>query len=509
MSPRRGGRPLRIGYGRVFHEACAYSPLHTTRDDFERSHHLDGDALARAAGLRGTELRSFFAHGELTGFVAAARLAGGVEAVPLVSSLAVPSGPVTRACFDWLVDGLVRRVAAAGPLDGVYLALHGSMEVRDLAEAPEAVILRRVREALGPGPRLAASFDLHGNLSQPVVDALDVLVAYRTNPHWDLAPTGFRAGDRLIRTLRGHVAPVHAWRKLPLVLGGGVTIDFLAPMRAVFRHMRRLERDPRVLSTSLFTVHPFTSARDLGWAVHVTTDGDAVLAERLADDLAERAWATRRVPLPRMYTVDEALDEVASSPWRRLGPVTLVDVDDIVGAGAPGGSTRIVDALTRDGRGLEALVPVHDPAALAAVWEAREGARIEVVLRGTPGYEQPEVPLAAVVGGKVDTEQGRRALLTAGPLRVAVCADPPLPIHPVFWRELGVSPRRVDLMVQKNFFHYRLFHATTSFRHLPVVSDGATNLRRVAERATAVPTWPSSDPADWREGDRALRALAR
>jgi hypothetical protein len=32
---------------------------------------------------------------------------------------------------------------------------------------------------------------------------------------------------------------VHAWRKLPLVLGGGTTIDFLPPMRSVFRWMKR------------------------------------------------------------------------------------------------------------------------------------------------------------------------------------------------------------------------------------------------------------------------------
>src|SRR6185295_9991528 len=107
--------------------------------------------------------------------------------------------------------------------DGLYLALHGSMEVRDLGEAPEAVILRRAREALGPDAKIAVSYDLHGNLSEGLVAPVDVLVAYRTNPHWDLAPTGFRAGSRLVRALRGHIHPVHAWRKLPVILGGGTT----------------------------------------------------------------------------------------------------------------------------------------------------------------------------------------------------------------------------------------------------------------------------------------------
>lgn len=134
------------------------------------------------------------------------------------------------------------------------------MEVEGLGEAPEAFLLRRVREVVGAEVKIAVSYDLHANLSAGLVDPVDVLVAYRTNPHWDLAPTGFRAGNRLIRALRGQVRPVHAWRKLPLVLGGGTTIDFVAPMRAVFRFMRALEDDPRVLSASLFMVHPYTGA---------------------------------------------------------------------------------------------------------------------------------------------------------------------------------------------------------------------------------------------------------
>lgn len=64
----RGGRPLRIAYGRLFHEANTYSPVRTTLEDFERMHLLEGDALVRATSLRGTELASFMPHAELTGF---------------------------------------------------------------------------------------------------------------------------------------------------------------------------------------------------------------------------------------------------------------------------------------------------------------------------------------------------------------------------------------------------------------------------------------------------------
>ncbi|MBL8677537.1 MAG: M81 family metallopeptidase [Myxococcales bacterium] len=501
----RGGRPLRIAYGRIFHEANAYSPLVTGLDAFENDLFLAGDELARATTMKGSELAGYLPHAELTGFVQAANLAGGVETVPLASYMAVPSGPISREAFDKILDDQLARLRAAGPVDGVYLALHGSMEVQGLHEMPEALILRRVREVLGPEPRIAASFDLHANLSKGVVDQLDILVAYRTNPHWDLAPTGFRAGSRLIRLLRGEIKPVHAWRKLPLVLGGGNTIDFLAPMRGVFRWMKELENDPRVISASLFMVHPYTSADDLGWAAHVCTDGDEALANKLAEELAERAWNQRDEALPPMLSPAEALDQAKASAWRKLGPITFVDIDDIVGAGAPGGNTHIVRELARDDRGLKVFVAVHDPALLDLHWDTPIGTQIQATLRGTEGYNMPEVPLRATVAARATSDMGRKLRLDVGRSSIVIMERPPLPIHPKFWRDVGLEARDADVVVQKNFFHYRIFYATTSFQHLPVVSDGATSFGRVRARAYKTPVHPSAKIADWRAHDRELR----
>ncbi len=506
LSLGRGDRPLRIGYGRIFHEANAFSPLLTTRKDFERLHLMDGDELERATTLRGQELKGLVPHAELTGFRQAVRLAGGVEALPLLSAMAVPSGPLERAAFDGLVDDLIAKIEGAGVLDGVYLALHGSMQVAGLDEAPEAVILRRVRAALPEHARLAVSYDLHGNLSEDLVSPVDVLIAYRSNPHWDLAPTGFRAGNRLVRVLRGELHPVHAWRKLPMIFGGGTTIDFLAPMRGVFRAMRRMERDPRVISASLFMVHPFTTAVPLGWAVHVSTSGDPALAERLADELADLAWEERHIAMPEMRTVDDALDEVARGHWRKLGPVTFVDADDIVGAGAPGGNTRIVEALARDDRGLRVFVPVHDPALLEELWTAPLGVARRVVLRGTPGYGCPAVPLDVTVVARANEELGRVVRIDSGSFHVVVTERPPLPIHPKFWAWVGLSARKADVIVQKNFFHYRIFYAAISFQHIPVITSGATSFADVRARAYPVAMHPIVEVADWRRDEAVLRA---
>ena len=122
--PGRGGRPLRVAYGRIFHEANTFSPLVTGREAFDNGLYLAGDDLARATTLRGSELPGFFPHAELTGFVQAARAAGGVETVPLASYMAVPSGPITRVAFESILEDQLDRLSRAqarARLDGVYL----------------------------------------------------------------------------------------------------------------------------------------------------------------------------------------------------------------------------------------------------------------------------------------------------------------------------------------------------------------------------------------------------
>ncbi|MDY0003827.1 MAG: MlrC C-terminal domain-containing protein, partial [Polyangia bacterium] len=205
----------------------------------------------------------------------------------------------------------------------------------------------------------------------------------------------------------------------------------------------------------------------------------------------------------------EALAEVARARLaRRFGAVSLVDVGDVVGTGSSGGSTHILSALLEDGHGLRALVPLHDPAAVETAWAAGQGSRVSLELRGTPGLPpQPVVRLRARVALIRETAFGRTALLEAGHLRIALAERPPLTLHPKMWRELGVEPRRADAIVQKSFFHYRMFYALVSPRHLPVATPGPSSLENLRGLRLGVPSFPIEDPPDWRDGDLLLRNL--
>ncbi len=284
-------RRPRIAIGRVNQETNALSPLDTELADFERTHFLTGDAVLDVLAPRAHEVPGIFRNAELSGFARAARKLD-AELVPLVSAWAIPGGPLSRACFESIVGSLTERIRRALPLDAVYLALHGAMGVRGLRD-PEGEILRAVRDVVGPDMPVAATYDLHGNMTRARIERATFHCAYLTNPHRDHARTGARAARLLGATLDGRIRPVTAWRSLPMILGGGVQLDFWPPLRSVYAEMRALRRDRRVLDTSLFTVHPWNDDPELGWSVVVHADGDEALADRAAEKLADLCWSMR------------------------------------------------------------------------------------------------------------------------------------------------------------------------------------------------------------------------
>ena len=502
-----GGRPLRIAYGRVFHEGNSYSPLFTEREHFEDFHYFEENDLRDFLASGQHELVDILRKAELRGCLETADKAENVECVPLLSALAVPGGPISAACFAWIRERLKSALRNAGDLDGVYLALHGSMRVADLDVAPEGVLIADVKDVLGDDAVVAVSYDLHANLSPSIVETTTILEGYRTNPHRDLRKTGVRAMTQLIQHLRGEIAPVRAWRKLPVILGGGMTIDFLNPMRPLFMHIKKLCKRPDVISAHIFMVHPFTDASDLGWAVHVCTDGDQALADELADALAEMVWKVREVPLPTFQSPSDALRDVRKAKLaRKLGHVSLVDTSDVVGAGATGGNTHILDILVKEGSDLMVLIPLHDPEAIEELWSHSEGDDVEVTLRGTRGLAaQPEVALRARIDKRIDGDFGRTLVLRHDELRIAVTEKSPGPVHPKFWRQLGLSPWKADAIVQKFFFHYRIFYAASLRKNIPVATMGPSSLERVRDRQFDLPTYPKNSVSEWRTFDQARR----
>src|ERR1700744_2658988 len=132
----------RIAVGGFLHETNTFAPTKATYADFV--HGGGWPAMAHGADVLRT-MRDI--NVGLAGFIEAADVRGW-ELVPTISCGASPSAHVTKDAFERIVTEMTDGIKNAGPIDAVYLDLHGAM-VTEHFDDGEGEILARVRDIIG------------------------------------------------------------------------------------------------------------------------------------------------------------------------------------------------------------------------------------------------------------------------------------------------------------------------------------------------------------------------
>jgi microcystin degradation protein MlrC len=364
---------MRIAIAGFMHESNTFNPLRTDRGAFE------AQSLSFGPDLLG-EWRD--AHHEVGGFIEAAA-ADGFEAVPLVMAWATPSGRVADAVLDEITQHIIDGVRREKP-DGLLLALHGAMVAESHPDA-DGEVVARLRSALGRDFPVAVTLDLHGNLSQRLIENCQIAVAYRTCPHVDQRECGRRVAKLLLGTLRGEARPCMALAKPPLIVNIMTHDTSAEPLRAFMQRARGLEQQPGILAASLLPGFAYSDVEQMGPSVVVVTDNDPQKAQADADQLAAQIWDARRQFVRDLPDACRAV-ELALRADRR--PVVLVDTGDNVGGGSAADGTVILSELLRQGA-TESVVCLFAPDEVRQCTAAGVGGEV-----------------ALTVGGKVDRLHG-------------------------------------------------------------------------------------------------------
>jgi microcystin degradation protein MlrC len=249
------------------HEVSSFNPVPTRYDDF--AIRLGADMLAYHRQV-GSEVG-----GALQVLVDAH-----VEVVPTYAARGITSGgTIPAADFTRLAAEFLGAIRQAPSVDGVYFALHGAMAAAN-EDDPEGYLLAEARKLLGARVPLVASFDLHGILTDRMLEHVDAAVVYHTYPHVDFFETGQRAARLLLRIMTGAVKPITAKVFIPALVRGDELITATGRFGRVVGEAKEIEAGPGGLSAGMFIGNPFTDVPDLGCNSLVVTDGDSDQATR-------------------------------------------------------------------------------------------------------------------------------------------------------------------------------------------------------------------------------------
>ncbi|MEM7414961.1 MAG: M81 family metallopeptidase [Gemmatimonadota bacterium] len=434
------------------HETCTFCPSgETTADDW----------LVRMVG---DEVLSSGAY--VRGFVQQATDYGDIELVGLRSPGGVFGGSSrswnTKEAFDGFVDEMLEDLRAAMPVDGVYLALHGAMAVRDVPR-PEAEIARRFREVVGPDVPIAGSFDLHGNEDEEFLEHADFAFVTKRYPHYDAALQGARSARALHRVMSGTYAPTTATRKPGIITATVHQWTGQSPSMDIMERARRWEAREDDVFVSVFYGYPWSDVPDVGATIHVMTNGDQELADRIADDMNDFFWRVREDFAVGGYPVpDEAARQVEAAVRAGETPVAVGDHSD-----RPGDATHIFRAF--DAAGINRVLhgAISDPAVLErlAAAGAEAGAAFDDEIGGftpsggTPVRVQGEL---AYFGEWRSYEQVAVVRYGEGSAVIIVPAYTQI-TDPEAFRFGPLDPDDFDVFVVKSRVHFRRGFDETGF----------------------------------------------
>lgn len=495
-------------------ESNAMSPV-TTETDFKSHCYLMGSELLESARAEVSN-----ASMEMRGFVQTMDVTGPWDPVPLTLTGSHPWGPVEHGFFTTVVDEIVSNLRATSDVDAVFVANHGAM-VSTKTFDPDGEMYAAIRAVVGPTVPIIGTLDLHGNISERMVESTQLLVAYQTNPHVDMYERGEEAALATRGMLAGAVTPHSAFIRMPMTPASVTLLSSTGPYADLIDYGQRRKRElaGAILNVSILGGFVFGDTPKNGIAIIVTGRHALEPAQQLAREIAHRAWDDRRRFQKQLTSVAQGVD-MALENARHLNQPALIysDAGDNPGGGGGGNTTELLTALV-EAKVQRVLYGSFFDAALAKdVLNAGIGATFEAVFNRdetqfAPRYAVPAEVIAVsqeTFTGRLGIYQGRvidtsptAAIRIGGEhgITVVVQSARYQTADPMFFEHLGLDIRAARIVCVKSRGHFRagFFPWFEPEQVYEIDTQGLTSpvLDRIEWKNLPRPVFPIDQDAHW------------
>ena len=259
----------KIAVGGISTECSTYSPLYQNESDFVS---LQGQTLLDLVGFPFDDY--------------------GIETYPIFFNRSVPGGPIESQYFRQTKDKFIAELDSLGTLDGVLLIMHGAIFVDDIDD-PEGEWIEAVRDVVGEDCIVSVSFDLHGQVTDKIVNNIDAFAAYRTAPHIDVEETYKRASKMLADALISNQRPTVLWSPIPMLVSGEMSSTFVEPCQSIYKNLESLDQRQGIIDSNLMVGYVWADTQRAAASAVVTCTNKKVGTE-VCQIIANLYWDSRQ-----------------------------------------------------------------------------------------------------------------------------------------------------------------------------------------------------------------------
>ncbi len=409
---------------------------------------------------------------------------------------ASPAGTTNRLDYEFMRDEILAQMAAAMPLDGLVLGLHGAF-VADGYDDVEGDLLERARAIVGPSCVIGVELDPHCHLTKKRVQLSDVIVLYKEFPHTDVVERAEEVLDLVLSTIRGTTRPVMSLYDCRQISSYPTTLPL---MRAFVDKIKALEGHDGILSISIGHCFPYADVPELSGRVLVIADGDKAKADAMAIRIGEEFVSMRGKTTPDYHLADAAIDIARETNGV---PVVMAEPADNAGGGAPSDNTTVLRRMLARKVENAAVGPIWDPIAVRLCFDAGLNAQFDLRFGGKIAVTSG-LPIDArveVVGLKRDAWQsfgpsrvpcGDCAAIRIKGIDVVLISNRTQALGLELFTNVGIDPTLKSLILVKSTNHFMGAFGPIAAKVLYVESDAPLNrdYTKIPYTRIARPIWP-------------------
>lgn len=404
----------------------------------------------------------------------------GLMTVPGPTAHPTSGGTIEEKACREATKRVLDSLRAAGPVDAVFLRMHGAMYAEGVGPA-ESVLAGEVRDVVGPKVPIACTFDLHGNMPARLGNYGDILVGLKTAPHTDGAQIAELAARILRDTLLGKVRPVSYVLPIPMVLQGEKAMTTDEPFGSLVEEARRIEREgisghkEKILAATLFVGCAWTDSPDTGMSVMITADGSKAAARAAAIHLAKRIWDARH-QFGFGCPTAELEDGVTTALQAGEATVFLTDSGDNVTAGTPGDLPLVLRRLVERKVKSAVVAGINDGAAVTRCIEAGEGKTLKLSIGATIEKRfGPPLEVEAKVIRLIPTGR-QKAVVRIGDVEAILTSGVGSFTDPRQFEPCGIDPLTRKIVVVKQGYLFPNLSRIAP-RHIMLLTPGTGDMR--------------------------------
>lgn len=476
----------RVLVGALMQESNSFSPRPSVWSDF---HSVTGN--------------------EMLGWIAAAPLfdAAGIEMVPSLFAYAVPGGILREDSYlrfkkqilDCFPDSCSPE---ANKIDGVWLYLHGALEVERIGSG-EADLVSAIRRKVGPDTPIAVALDFHANNTRLLMESANIIVGYRTAPHTDEAETQIRAARLLIRCMEEGILPRPVMIRPPFLFPGEMATTTIEPLISLMREVAVTESLEGILCASFFDGMAWVDAPNSMASIVVISENGTARAEQESIRLAALFWNARKQFRFEEETAEpEAALEMAAKTGK--GPVFITDSGDNVTAGAPGDSAYYLNLLIGNPPDRALVAGIACKRGIESCRDLSVGAHIHFNIGGEMDPLGIVIPLEGVLRwkGKILDKSGERnteaIVVGVKGIHVIITADRCAFVSPEIIESAGVRIGDYRMVIVKQGYLYDALRQVST-RSIMALTPGSAcqDLSRFSYTKLKRPIFPLDKDFQW------------